>query len=193
MIGFLAKKRRGKDTSADYLCDEHGYVKRAFAGPLKKAVQELFGFTDSQLHTEQKELVDERWGVSPRKALQVVGSDMIRDLFPKLLLPDIGNDFWTKRVDIWYNETKNDHKGLVIISDVRFQNEVDYIHSKGGVVIKINRPDLDSKIIDLHQSEISVDKIENYDLILNNNGKKEDLYEKIDKIMKFIKNNNYFL
>ena len=90
MIGFLAKRQSGKDTACDYLVEKNGYTKRAFAHPLKRCTQELFGFTDDQIFTEQKEEIDENWGISPRQAFQVVGSDIVRDLFPKILLPNIG-------------------------------------------------------------------------------------------------------
>ena len=59
MIGFLAKRHRGKDTAADYLVSDHGYTKRAFAYPLKKGMQEWFGFTDDQLYTDKKEEIDD--------------------------------------------------------------------------------------------------------------------------------------
>ena len=94
MIGFLAKRHSGKDTACDYLVEKYGYTKRTFAHPLKKSVQELFGFTDDQIFTEQKEEVDQNWGISPRQAFQVIGSDVVRDLFPQLLLHNIGKNCW---------------------------------------------------------------------------------------------------
>jgi len=65
---------------------------------LKRCTQELFGFTDDQIFTEQKEEIDENWGISTRQAFQVVGSDIVRDLFPKILL---GKNFLINRADIW--------------------------------------------------------------------------------------------
>ena len=183
MIGFLAKRQRGKDTACDYLVEKYGYTKRAFAYPLKKGIQEWFGFSDEQLFTEKKEEEDKNWGVSPRHVCQVVGSEVVRDMFPKILLPNIGNDFWVRRGDIWYEHNKDSHHGKVVWSDVRFQNEVDYILSKGGVVIKIDRPELDEKEsekTDTHQSELCIDKINNYSGKVLNVGTLEDFYKDID-------------
>lgn len=186
MIGFLAKRQRGKDTACDYLVENYGYTKRAFAYPLKKGVQEWFGFSDEQLFTEKKEEEDKNWGVSPRHVCQVVGSEVVRDMFPKILLPHIGNDFWVRRGDIWYENNKDSHQGKVVWSDVRFQNEVDYILSKGGIIVKIDRPELDEKEsekTDSHQSELCIDKINNYSGKILNVGTLDDFYEDIDWLM----------
>lgn len=181
IIGFLAKRRSGKDTASDYIVKKYGYTKKAFADSLKKSVQQLFGFTDSQLYTDEKEKIDPNWGVSPRRVFQVFGTDIIRELFPKLLLPGIGSDFHIKRFDIWYRENKDKN---IVISDVRFQNEVDYIRSIGGVVLKIKRPNLDLKEnADLHKSESGIDSLENYNGTITNNGSLKDLYEKLDEFI----------
>lgn len=185
MIGFLAKRRRGKDTAADHLTTL-GYTKRAFAYPLKKGIQEWFGFTDEQLFTDEKECIDKNWGVSPREVCQVVGTEVVRDLFPKILIPGIGEDFWVRSADIWYEKNKNKHNGLVVWSDVRYQNEVDYILNKGGKVYKIERPGLDICIdsqADLHKSETSIDKINHISGVIINDGTLEDFYRKLNKLI----------
>jgi len=58
LIGFLAKKRHGKDTSADYLVKKYNYKKLSFAKPIKDACKILFGFTDEQLYGNLKEVKD---------------------------------------------------------------------------------------------------------------------------------------
>ena len=49
------------------------------------------------------------------------------------------------------NKRKENENVNIIFSDLRFQNEVDMINELGGVVIKVNRPNLN--IIDNHKSE----------------------------------------
>lgn len=186
MIGFLAKRRRGKDTACDYFV-EQGYTKRAFAEPLKRGVQQWFGFTDEQLFTDKKDCIDPEWGISPREACQVIGSEVVRDLFPTILLSGIGNDFWIKNASIWYNKNYENHKGLVVWADVRFQNEVDYILNNGGKVYKIIRPELDkleNDRVDEHQSEESIDNVKNYSGIIVNDGVLEEFYKKLEQIKK---------
>jgi hypothetical protein len=181
MIGFLAKRRRGKDTACDYLV-EKGYTKGTFALPLKKGVQEMFGFTDEQLFTDKKDEKDDYWGVSPREVCQFVGTEVVRNMFPTLV-PGIGNDFWVKKADKWYEDTMSDHKGDVVWSDVRFQNEVDFILSKGGKVYKIERFEMDKKeknSSDQHASEMDMDKIINYTDVLVNDGTLQDFYNLLE-------------
>ena len=182
MIGFIGKRHSGKDTASDYLVNKYGYTKRAFAEPLKLGLKELFGFTDEQLYTNKKEEIDDVWGISPRVACQVIGNDIVRDLFPKMLLPNIGMDFWIKRADIWYENNKKEHNNKIVWSDVRYQNEVDYILSKGGLVVKIVRPKMDNNDnVDEHCSETSLDIIDNYgEYIIND--KLTDFYIDIDNL-----------
>lgn len=179
IIGFLAKKRCGKDTACDYIVKKYNYTKLSFAHPLKKCVKELFGFTNSQLNSQQKEIEDLYWGIKPRKVLQFLGTDVVRDLFPKKLLKDIGNDFWIKRTDLWYKQNYEKHKDKIVFSDVRFQNEVDYIHSINGIIVKINRENFSD---DNHKSELEIDNIKNYDILIDNNTTKEEFYSKLEKI-----------
>ena len=179
MIGFLGKKGRGKNTAGHYFV-ELGYTERAFAEPIKKGIQPWFHFTDEQLFTDQKEEKDEMWGVSPRQVLQFVGTDLVRESFSKLI-PGIGKNFWIKVADVWYKRDIHKHKGLVVWTDVRFQNEVDYIKQNGGKVYKIVRPELDhlEENQKNHSSETELDKIKNIDGVIINDGSIKDLYSKL--------------
>jgi hypothetical protein len=189
MIGFLAKRRSGKDTASDYLVKKFGYTKRGFAYPLKESVQKMFMFNNEQLYTEKKEIIDPNWGVKPRKVLQFIGTDIVRNLFCKSLLPDIENNFWIKSGDIWYNNNKEVHNGKVVWCDVRFQNEVDYIQSKNGIVIKIERT-LECDEDSLHESELDIDKITNYNYKIENNDTINKFYHDIDILINKIENND---
>ena len=47
----------GKDTTADMLVRDLGYVKYSFAKPLKTLTRDLFGFTEIQVYGSEKEVV----------------------------------------------------------------------------------------------------------------------------------------
>lgn len=182
MIGFLGKSNSGKDTCSDYMVKK-GYTKRSFAEPLKKGVQEWFQFSDKQLYdTIEKEIIDPNWNVSPRKVFQTIGTDIVREIFPRILLPDIGNDFWVKNAEIWYNKNYEKTKGLVVWSDVRFQNEVNFILKNGGKVYKISRENIKNKDKYLHSSESEIENIVNYTDVITNNGSLDDLFKKLSNI-----------
>ena len=81
LIAFLGKKSSGKDTVANFLIKNDDYIKYVFADPLKKGIQAFFNLSDDQLYDEKlKEIIDPRWGVSPRKLLQTIGTDIFQYL-----------------------------------------------------------------------------------------------------------------
>ena len=183
LIGFLGKKHRGKDTCCNYIVDTYGYRSNSFAGPLKRGIKEWFGFTNDQLYTESKEEVDNNWGISPRETFQIIGTKLKNDIIPELL-PDLNEGFWIKLFDIWYERNKDRD---VVISDVRSQEEVDYIRSKGGIILKINRSECEEYEIvdsDMHETETCVDNIKNFTMEIDNNGTLEELHLKLDNIVK---------
>ena len=184
LIGFLAKKRAGKDTCGDYLVKKLGYKSLSFAGPLKEACSSLFNFNNEQLYGDLKEVVDPAWGISPRRALQFVGTDLFRNHIGELL-PEVGNGFWTTCLKVNYlKQIKANPDAKFVITDVRFQNEVDLIHELGGKVVKIERPishnSQDTQDTqDTHSSE-DIDHVIGYNCTLVNDGTLDDLYNKVD-------------
>lgn len=184
LIGLLGLKKSGKSTLANYLINNYQFVEFSFANCLKRACQELFLLSDEQINgtQEQKETADERWfGCSPRQMLQFVGTDLLRENLDKIM-PGLGKDIFIHHFKIWYQkELENNPKLNVVISDVRFQNEVDAIHELCGEVIKINRSNIISN--DMHSSELDQQKINNYDHLINNDDTVEILYDKLIIIM----------
>ena len=184
LIGIIGKKGSGKDTFADHLTRKYKFKKMAFADPLKSICSILFNFKKDQLYGDKKEEVDSTWGITPRSALQFVGTDLFRDQMHKLI-PGIDLNIWLENMSVrlkdYYN-TSHIEKRFVVVSDVRFQNEVDLIKDKGGYVIKLERPSLlkGNECNDTHRSESEMDNIQNYDEIIVNDGTKRDLYKKSD-------------
>ena len=186
LVGFLAKKRCGKDTSSDYLVEKHSFTKMTFAEPIKDASRILFGFSEEQLYGDLKEDIDPNWGTSPRIVLQYLGTDVFRNDINKII-PSIGNDFWVKLMKIKYQQSlENDPTIKYTISDVRFPNEVKAIHDLGGIVIKIERPGFSNNENDEHESEKNIDLIKDFDELIINDGSLNDLYSKVDELVKKI-------
>jgi hypothetical protein len=63
IIGVSGLAGAGKDTVADYLVSNHGFVKIALADPLKRICKDVFDFTDEQLWgpSEKRNEPDERY------------------------------------------------------------------------------------------------------------------------------------
>ena len=75
---------------------------------------------------------------------------------------------------------KTDPNTKIIMSDVRFQNEIDMIHNLGGYIIKLNRPTINNT--DAHESEKNIDNLKG-DFNIINDGSLQDLYNKVDEII----------
>jgi hypothetical protein len=184
LIGLVGVKQSGKDTSADYLVEKYNFHKLAFAQPLKDICKTLFNFTEDQLYGSQKEEIDEKWNVTPRVVYQYLGTDVFRNDIQKIM-PEIGTNFWIKLTIDNYHKLKNAHHNCnVVISDIRFENELNSIRKEGGIIIKITRPS--NKNIDNHDSEKEIINLQaDYEII--NDGSIQNLHQQIDIIIKDIK------
>lgn len=186
IIGILGPKGSGKDTLGDLIIKEYNFERDSFARSLKYACQELFLLSDEQLHDQsKKEVPDPRWfGASPRKIMQFVGTELFRDQLNKIM-PGLGKDFFTYRFSLQFKENPNRN---IVITDVRFQNEVDAIHDLGGIIIKLERPS--QKInTDLHPSEVEMNSIKDFDYLIKNNieGEPETMLYQFKMIFNAIK------
>lgn len=162
IIGLGYRKGSGKDTVADFLVEDFGFVKIHFADALKRGVKEIFGFDNQQLYgsQEEKEAVDTFWGMSPRFVLQHVGTELFRDWIP---------DIWIKRAF----QGMDEHSDYVI-ADCRFFNEVQAVKNAGGDVWRIDRASL-GPVVDEHASEVSLVDYDEWDCILDNDSTLDEL------------------
>ena len=152
VIGLAGHAGCGKDSAiVNLLKADHIFARTAFADKIRD-IGNIFGFTHHQMTDRTlKEKVDEYWGISPRKFMQLVGSEMFRhhlcpDVWIKALFRTLERDYGNKKV--------------VFITDVRFPNEAKAIQDEGGIVIRITRPSLkiSSEVLH-HESERYVDEL----------------------------------
>lgn len=140
IIGFVGFIGSGKDTAADYLVNFHEFRRDSFANTLKDAVAAVFGWDRTLLEgrtkeaREWREQVDEWWAkrlgmpnLTPRWVLQYWGTDVCRNHFH--------DDIWIASLENKMRKTTDN----IVISDVRFPNEIKAIHNAGGLVIRIKR------------------------------------------------------
>lgn len=189
LIGLIGKKGVGKDTVADYLVETQKYQKLAYADPLKSACRELFSFSEEQLNGNLKEEIDPYWKVSPRQVFQFVGTELFRTEM-KRLIPDIENNFWISCMERrLLTLFKSDQKPNIVVSDLRFPNEVDLIKKHGGFTVKIIRSLNENKSpssINYHSSETLTESLKS-DFLLENLSTKDSLFENMDRILKSLK------
>lgn len=127
IIGLLGGRGAGKDTAAAYLADKLCASRFAIVDEMKYLVKRVYGFTDAQLWGTQalKETVDERVGISPRKAMEVVGD---------ALNATYGNQFQVLRV---LEQISLMSCSFTVVSDVRFAHEADVLRGAGAHLIRL--------------------------------------------------------
>lgn len=160
IIGLVGRSRVGKDTAASFF--EGTHTIRRLAQPVKDACKVLYGWSDVEVESSKKEDIDPRWGLTPRVAMVHL---------TQALRQCNGTDFFTKRFFETWDGTP------VVIPDVRFSHDVDEIHRRGGVTIKITReggPD--------HAFEFPIDTMYAMHQV-DNNGTIEEFREKIFKCL----------
>ena len=150
IIAICGAKRSGKDVLAKHLVATRGFKKLSFAEPLKKVVKELFNFNDIQVGIDEenavgdeKEIIDERWGISPRKALQFFGTEIMQHAIDELI-PNTNRGFLA---DILISRISCDSCDSYVISDLRFLHEYNKLKSsvkvgkiRSLIIVKISRP-----------------------------------------------------
>ena len=139
IIGLLGLQGSGKGTVGDILVQE-GYVKFAFADTVKDAVAVIFGLDRSLLEgdtiesREFREQVDTFW--SEKFGYKIT---------PRILLQKFGTD-WTRKIfldSIWISslEKKILLHEKVVVCDVRFDNEIKFLHGLGAKLYEVQRPE----------------------------------------------------
>lgn len=188
LIGIAGHAGVGKDTAAGMLRNiMYQEAQRPvsilhFADPLKRACAEAFGIPVSHFHlVEHKEVPNEFWGVSPRKIAQFVGTEMFRDTTSRLLTGQFPS-FWISRMSKELQNLPSDT--VVIIPDVRFQDEYDWLQSQDAFVVHLTRDGKDGNIgISNHASEKGIVKspIALRDIDIENNGSLFELYDALQR------------
>jgi hypothetical protein len=197
LTGFIGS---GKDTVANMLC-ELGATQESFASPVKDVCASVFGWDrdlvegDTIESRDFRETPDMFWtrklgidNFTPRLALQLIGTDIMRNHF--------NSDIWISSLE--YRLRKNSNN-IIVVSDARFQNELNLIKSMGGKVLTVVRDELpewhdiavkankgsvparhtmNTRYKSVHASEWSWVGFD-FDQVLDNTGSLEDLEKQV--------------
>jgi hypothetical protein len=183
IIGIHGHAGVGKDTVGQYLhSTRQNTWCEAFADPLKEGCSRFFGVDIECFYDQNLKSTPTNWGKTPREILQYVGTEIIRGL---------GADHWVKRLDYKLRNQSSEgviyipEEDTVVITDVRFQNEYDWITNSGGIVIHLTRPGYDGNVgLAGHSSEQSINlhnKEKTYEVVNDTN--LDDLFSKVDTVV----------
>lgn len=172
ILGISGKAGSGKDTIANIIKYSHPeYNIIHFADGIKSTVADLCGLNwyDVNTQTGKKEFVSWLDNITVRELLQKFGTAIRKEVHP----------------DFWVRVTMQDIQGIdnVIIPDVRFPNEKKAIEDKGGIVIRVERPNIEQMD---HESETALDNY-SFKYIIHNDGTLEDLSEKVEELISHLK------
>jgi len=142
IIGLSGLIGSGKNTAADYLKRSHGFTQLAFADALKDTVGNIFRWPRHLLEGDTdesrifRETIDEWWSrrlgiknFTPRYALQHIGTDVFRQHF--------NDSIWILSVESKIADLQ-EHGYSVVVTDVRFPNEMSALRSLGARFLLIS-------------------------------------------------------
>ena len=186
IIGVCGKGGSGKDTIANYLVDYHHYNRVAAADAMKV---DLCNYLDMDLETLEKiknkelTLVDEYdtdvevrdYGTfSIRRFLQLYGMDMRYR---------IADTYWLERsIKEKVEELGTNGETNIVVSDVRFEIEYDWIKNNGGQVIYVDGRTGLTENQSKHISEdfVNTTAKDKCDHVINNVGSLEFLFQQVE-------------
>lgn len=185
IIAFTGKKRTGKDTCVAYLREQYPnmkFTRYGFADPIKRICADVFGWGERELYGDLKEIIDEFWGISPREAMQVIGTELFQFALMESspgFAESTGRTIWVKR---FINKVRKGG-GNWLISDLRFPHEIrtirDMLPNERVILVRLNK---NGTAGDAHASETEMENIlPEYEV--RNDGTFAELYLKLDEII----------
>jgi len=125
LIGVTGKAGSGKDTFAKYFIEQRDFFRYSLADPIKRMVEAGFGLTPDVWDDREKKEQEIEWlGRSPRYLAQTLGTEWGREL--------VHHDLWLLLAEQFSASYQR-----VIIPDVRFDNEAEWIKEHGGYVVSV--------------------------------------------------------
>ena len=210
IIGINGRINSGKDTVGNLIKDincENNWEIKKFARKLKETASLLTGIPVKKFEDQEfkKTFLDAHWNkeifenkTSLDKDNKAYNKSIVKPMTVREMLQIIGTDALRNNLhqDVWVNALMCDYipysvrgsdyeeyESNWIITDMRFPNEMQAVKANGGITIRVVRPSNKEIPLDLlHSSETSLDNAE-FDYEIINDGKLEDLIEKVEKII----------
>ena len=153
ILGLIARKQAGKDTVAEYLVENYNYTKIAFADTLREVAYGTNPLVNADPPLYYADLID------------TIGYEAAKSDYPEFrrFLQNLGTNGIRKvDPDFWVNQTIKkiqNSPGHVVITDVRFPNELEVVQQLNGFTARITRPGF-SDVPAEHESESALDNAE---------------------------------
>jgi hypothetical protein len=176
-IGIIGRARSGKDTAGKWFVDERGYRRVAFADALKEAALRVDPIVDTTEYGD--------YTVDLSTVVADLGWEEAKDAHPEVrrFLQELGSAMRAVDPDIWIRPVleksieANDAGVPVVVTDVRYPNEVDALKRAGFHLLHINRPGIPQ--LD-HESERLGPEAAHY--LVQNDGDFAHLGEQLERV-----------
>jgi hypothetical protein len=187
LIGVAGRIGSGKTTVARYLAEKYDCVPYALADNVRAALYELDPIVALDGRTV-RDVIDspEDWqaikadpvvGPEVRQLLQRLGTDIGRKMFGTSVWLFASEVFLDTNHPDWWSENKGPQ---IVVHDIRFNNEAQWVKLNKGTVINVTRPSLVPPQRD-HESEKGIDpKLADYSIL--NVGSLNELFGQVDHI-----------
>jgi hypothetical protein len=195
IISLSGKKKAGKDTIANFLVEDKGFVKLSFATPLKELLVKVFKIDSSYLHDDKKkdeeldyyisidyshldkmrDIIENEWGFPidylTREKMEKFYDTEIKT--PRQLMQTVGTEIIRGciRDDIFIQlliETVKKISRPVVVADTRLSNERNALNEMGALMCLVRRGPEDTHK-DKHISENDLGDESEYDVLIDNN------------------------
>lgn len=173
LLGVTGFAQHGKDTVGRIAVSTQKYHRYAFADQLKDLALEANPWVSVEWHPPPanevydlrlSRLVEEggwegaKQNPEVRRFLQELGTGA-REV--------LGDDVWVRALEnklvkagrMAEGKSSQPFSDYIIVTDVRFPNEADWIHEKGGKLIRVHRPFFDNGVGTDHPSEAFVEDL----------------------------------
>jgi hypothetical protein len=180
LLGIAGKKRSGKDTVASIIFEQYPNVQvMAFATRMKDICASTFGVPIALFYDQSvKEIKISGWKMSPREMMTTMDG-AIKGTY--------GADFFVRVIQQEYERLNAldypDSPNILIITDVRFDAEAEWLKSVGGKIIQVTRPTDEKTDHSTHWSETGFNK-KHIDYVINNDSSLDNLQNNIYKLLK---------
>ncbi len=183
LVGVAGNKGSGKNTFAkecinDLACN-YGKVayEMSWAELLKVSAAKALGYEFDSVSEylewadSFKQVADVYVTDNGRIVQQITGREFLQNYGTEAHREVFDDDFW---VNAFWNSNIFRDDSVVFICDCRFPNEIQSIKEHGGIVVQIQRDNVDNN--DSHASEQGID-LADVDIIIDNNSTIEELKE----------------
>lgn len=178
LIGLAGQAGTGKDTVGNHLCQIHGFVSFALADPIRAGLRAMLGLSQEELsRRDLKEHPIEWLGRSPRELAQTLGTEWGREL--------VNPEIWLRVAQRTIENINATHlfrpRGIVV-TDIRFENEAEWLREQGGTVWHIRREQAGiAGATSKHVSEQCIPIIEG-DAVIENDGTLVKLFTRVTEL-----------